>query len=63
MGLMLGAGRFLPGAAAAAIAGATFSGRVRPPLLGPVAGALLLLAYGATAAAAGSVATVRRDIG
>ncbi|HEX7526075.1 MAG TPA: ABC transporter permease subunit, partial [Gaiellaceae bacterium] len=63
LGQVPGAGRLLPGAAAAAIAGATFSGQVRPPLLAPAVGALLLLTYGVAAAAAGSVATVRRDIG
>jgi ABC-2 type transport system permease protein len=51
-------GRFLPGAAAAAI-----SGQDPGTLLAPAAGLALLAAYAAAAALAGSVATSRRDVG
>jgi ABC-type transport system involved in multi-copper enzyme maturation permease subunit len=52
-----GAGKFAPGAAAAAITG------LDPDrLLAPALGALLLAAYAAAAAAAGTVATIRRDV-
>jgi ABC-2 type transport system permease protein len=52
-----GAGKFAPGAAAAAITG------LDPDrLLAPALGALLLVAYAAAFAAAGSLATVRRDV-
>ncbi len=50
-------GRFAPGAAAAAITGVD-----RDTLLVPALGALLLAFYAAAAAAAGSIATVRRDV-
>jgi ABC-2 type transport system permease protein len=51
-----GAGKFAPGAAAAAITG------LDPDrLLAPALGALLLALYAAAAAAAGTVATLRRD--
>jgi ABC-2 type transport system permease protein len=51
------AGRFAPGAAAAAITG------VDPDrLLAPALGALLLAFYAATTAAAGTIATLRRDV-
>jgi ABC-type transport system involved in multi-copper enzyme maturation permease subunit len=52
-----GAGRFAPGAAAAAITGLD-----RDRLLAPAVGALLLALYAAVAAAAGSLATLRRDV-
>ena len=52
-----GAGKFAPGAAAAAITG------LDPDrLLAPAYGALLLAVYAAAAAAAGSIATLRRDV-
>ena len=52
-----GAGKFAPGAAAAAITG------LDPDrLLTPALGALLLAVYAAAAAAAGSMATLRRDV-
>jgi ABC-2 type transport system permease protein len=51
-------GRFLPGAAAAAI-----SGQDPGTLLAPVPGLVLLASYAAAAALAGSVATSRRDVG
>jgi ABC-2 type transport system permease protein len=52
-----GAGRFAPGAAAAAITG------LDPDrLLAPALGALLLALYAAAAAAAGAIATLRRDV-
>ncbi|HVS62441.1 MAG TPA: ABC transporter permease subunit [Thermoanaerobaculia bacterium] len=52
-----GAGRFAPGAAAAAITGLD-----RDRLLAPALGALLLALYAATIAAAGTIATLRRDV-
>jgi ABC-2 type transport system permease protein len=52
-----GVGRFAPGAAAAAIAGLD-----RDTLLAPALGALLLALYGAAFAAAGSIATLSRDV-
>jgi hypothetical protein len=52
-----GAGRFAPGAAAAAITGLD-----RDTLLAPAFGALLLVLYAAAAAVAGSIAIVRRDV-
>lgn len=52
-----GAGRFAPGAAAAAITG------LDPDrLLAPGLGALLLAVYAAATAAAGAIATLRRDV-
>jgi hypothetical protein len=52
-----GAGKFAPGAAAAAITG------LDPDrLLAPALGALLLALYAAAAAAAGTIATLRRDV-
>ena len=52
-----GAGKFAPGAAAAAITG------LDPDrLLAPAYGALLLAVYAVAAAAAGSIATLRRDV-
>jgi ABC-2 type transport system permease protein len=52
-----GAGKFAPGAAAAAITG------LDPDrLLAPAFGALLLAAYAAATAAAGWIATLRRDV-
>jgi ABC-2 type transport system permease protein len=50
-------GRFAPGAAAAAI-----TGQEPDTLLAPAAGLALLLVYAGTAAAAGSLATARRDV-
>jgi ABC-2 type transport system permease protein len=52
-----GAGRFAPGAAAAAITGLD-----RETLLAPAYGALLLAVYAAASAAAGTIATLRRDV-
>ena len=52
-----GGGRFAPGAAAAAITGLD-----RDTLLAPALGALLLALYAAAIAAAGSIATLRRDV-
>ncbi|MGH3131140.1 MAG: ABC transporter permease subunit [Gaiellaceae bacterium] len=52
-----GAGKFAPGAAAAAITGLD-----PDKLLSPAAGALLLVLYAAAAAAAGWTATLRRDV-
>jgi len=54
----LDVGRFLPGAAAAAISGQNPD----PPLLAPAAALLLLALYAAAAAALGCVATNRRDV-
>ncbi|MGH3031374.1 MAG: ABC transporter permease subunit [Gaiellaceae bacterium] len=51
------AGKFAPGAAAAAITGLDLD-----KLLAPAAGALLLASYAAAAAAAGWIATLRRDV-
>jgi ABC-2 type transport system permease protein len=52
-----GAGKFAPGAAAAAITG------LDPDrLLAPASGALLLVLYAATTAVAGFIATLRRDV-
>jgi ABC-type transport system involved in multi-copper enzyme maturation permease subunit len=52
-----GLGRLLPGAAAKAI-----SGRDPDTLLAPAPGLVLLALYAAAAAAAGSLATTRRDV-
>jgi len=52
-----GVGRFAPGAAAAAITGLD-----RETLLAPAVGALLLGLYAAATAAAGTLATLRRDV-
>jgi ABC-2 type transport system permease protein len=52
-----GIGRLLPGAAGKAI-----SGQDPDTLLAPAAGLVLLVVYAATAAAAGSLATSRRDV-
>jgi ABC-2 type transport system permease protein len=52
-----GVGRFAPGAAAAAMTGLD-----PETLLAPAAGALLLVVYTATSAAAGTLATLRRDV-
>jgi ABC-2 type transport system permease protein len=52
-----GAGRFAPGAAAAAI-----SGLDPDRLLAPALGALLLALYAAAAAGGGAIATLRRDV-
>ena len=52
-----GVGRFAPGAASAAIAGLD-----RETLLAPAFGALLLVLYATAIAAAGSIATLRRDV-
>ena len=52
-----GVGRYAPGAAAAAITG------LDPDrLLAPALGAALLALYAATIAAAGTIATLRRDV-
>ena len=52
-----GVGKFAPGAAAAAITGLD-----PESLLAPALGALLLVLYAAAAAAAGTIATLRRDV-
>jgi hypothetical protein len=52
-----GAGRFAPGAAAVAITGLD-----RGTLLAPALGALLLALYAGATAAAGTIATLRRDV-
>jgi hypothetical protein len=52
-----GAGKFAPGAAGAAITGLD-----PESLLAPALGALLLALYAAAAAAAGTIATLRRDV-
>jgi ABC-2 type transport system permease protein len=52
-----GAGKFAPGAAAAAITGLD-----PETLLAPAAGAILLALYAAAAATAGWIATLRRDV-
>lgn len=51
-------GRYLPGAAAAALSGQTS----QTPLLAPVAALLLLLLYAAGTAVAGATTTNRRDV-
>lgn len=55
--LDLGVSRFAPGAAAAAV-----SGQEPGTLLAPALGAVLLALYAAAAAAAGCLATTRRDV-
>ena len=60
-GLLSSAGRFLPGIAGAALSGVTTTGEVKP-LLNPVLGALLLVAYLSVATIAGSVLTRHRDV-
>ena len=55
------AGKFAPGAAAGAIAGAIQT-QSSSKLVAPGVGGLLLVAYAATAAAAGVVLTNRRDV-
>jgi ABC-2 type transport system permease protein len=57
-----GAGRYLPGAAAAALAGASITGQVRPTLLAPTLGAILLILYATATAGAAAIATIRRDV-
>lgn len=51
-------GRFLPGAAAAAL-----SGQDPQRLLAPAIGLVLLASYAAASAVAGAIATARRDVG
>lgn len=53
-------GKYLPGAAAAALAGASLD-QTATYLLDPALGVLLLLGYVATASAAGLLTTARRD--
>lgn len=55
------AGRFLPGAGAGAIAGATQSA-LAANLLAPAPGALLLIAYAGAATTLGALAITRRDV-
>jgi ABC-type transport system involved in multi-copper enzyme maturation permease subunit len=64
LGQLPATGRYLPGAAAAAIAGSTITGEIPtgPPLLAPALGAVLLIAYTAAAIAAGMFVTERRDV-
>jgi ABC-2 type transport system permease protein len=54
-------GKFLPGASASALAGASLE-QTASYLLNPALGALIIAAYAAAAAAAGLFATARRDI-
>jgi ABC-2 type transport system permease protein len=54
-------GKFAPGASAGALAGAIQTQNATD-LVAPALGALLLVAYAALAAAAGSIATTRRDV-
>jgi hypothetical protein len=54
----LAVGRFLPGAAAAAISGQ----KPDPPLLAPGLALVLLALYATATATAGSIATNRRDV-
>ena len=65
VGELPGAGRYLPGAAAAAIGGgSTITGEVptHPPLLVPALGVLFLLIYAGAAMIAGMAATNRLDV-
>jgi ABC-type transport system involved in multi-copper enzyme maturation permease subunit len=65
IGQLPGLGRYLPGAVGAAIGGgSTITGEVptNPALLAPALGALLLVAYAATATAAGMAVTDRHDV-
>ncbi len=55
------AGKYAPGAAAGAIAGAIQT-QSASQLVAPVLGVVLLVAYAAIAAAAGTLATTRRDV-
>lgn len=55
-------GKFTPGASAGAIAGAIQT-QIAADLVAPALGVLLLVAYAAVAAAAGAIATTRRDVG
>ena len=57
LGFVPGAGRFAPGAA-----GEALTGKIADKLLAPGPGALLLILYAAALAAAGWIATLRRDI-
>jgi ABC-2 type transport system permease protein len=57
LGFVPGAGRFAPGAAGLALAG-----KVADNLLAPGPGAVVLILYTAALAAAGWIATLRRDI-
>jgi ABC-type transport system involved in multi-copper enzyme maturation permease subunit len=56
--------RYFPGAAGAALSGATITGEVPtdPALLAPAVGALLLVAYAAAVFGAGVATTARRDV-
>jgi ABC-type transport system involved in multi-copper enzyme maturation permease subunit len=62
VGNLPSAGKFAPGAAAGALAGAIQT-QSAGKLLAPALGALLLAAYAGLAAFAGAMATARRDIG
>ncbi|MDQ6803441.1 MAG: ABC transporter permease, partial [Actinomycetota bacterium] len=61
IGNVPGAGKFVPGAGAGALAGAIQT-QSASKLLAPALGALLLAAYAAAATAAGLITTERRDI-
>ena len=61
IGNLPSAGKFAPGAAAGAIAGAVQT-QSASKLVAPAAGVLLLLAYAAIAAGAGTALTNRRDV-
>lgn len=64
LGQLPGAARYLPGTAAAAIAGSTLTGELprSPGLLAPVVGALVLVGYAAVAMLVGIALTERRDV-
>jgi ABC-2 type transport system permease protein len=55
-------GKFAPGASAGAIAGAIQT-QIADSLVAPAVGVVLLVVYAVLASAAGSIATVRRDVG
>ncbi len=61
IGTVPSVGKFLPGASAAALAGAMLA-QTASYLLVPALGALLIAAYAAAATTAGVIATARRDV-
>jgi ABC-2 type transport system permease protein len=61
IGSLPSVGRFLPGASAAALAGAMLQ-HTATYLLAPAVGALLIAAYAATTTGVGMLATARRDV-
>jgi hypothetical protein len=62
IGLVSDVGRFTPGGAGNALAGAAMSGQDPGSLLSPVVAALVLIGWAAVATAAAIVATARRDV-